>query len=405
MAETSPVLLDQERLAQLSGMTIDDVRLCASEHAINSEPGGGYRGLELVKLQLIKQVADNSGGLEHVLRRYREGGYTLGFLALCLPTSSDVAELTYGQALEEAAIPVAEMENLLRAAGLVVPAMDALVRPGDLEAFRQYALIRALPIPAEARMHALRISAEGLRRAAEVQTEVFQRHVVDPILAAYEGDMQEANSLVAELSAAANPTVTGITAWLYQRFLEFEIMKSVTQRMEDAASDGRMTSTRQRDPVVAFIDLSGFTFLSADSGDTEAAALASHFNDALLEITRAHDGRVVKMLGDGAMLFFDDPRLAVRAALRLVEQLPELGLPAARVGMNRGPIVAQSGDFYGNTINVAARINDYARPHEVLVSDSVLPDGAAGVILEEIGDISLKGVPRPVRLLRARDAG
>jgi adenylate cyclase len=82
-----------------------------------------------------------------------------------------------------------------------------------------------------------------------------------------------------------------------------------------------------------------------------------------------------------------------------------MGLPPARVGINRGPVVAQAGDFYGATVNTAARINDYARPNEVLVSASVVPDGADGIELEEIGEVSLKGVPHPVRLYRARATG
>jgi adenylate cyclase len=79
-----------------------------------------------------------------------------------------------------------------------------------------------------------------------------------------------------------------------------------------------------------------------------------------------------------------------------------VGVPPLRVGLHRGPVVAQSGDFYGSTVNLAARITDYARPNEVLVSASVLPESVDGIGLEEIGEVTLKGVAQPVRLLRAR---
>jgi class 3 adenylate cyclase len=65
-------------------------------------------------------------------------------------------------------------------------------------------------------------------------------------------------------------------------------------------------------------------------------------------------------------------------------------------------VVAQSGDYYGSTVNLAARISDYARPNEVLVSASVFPEPVDGIELEEIGEVTLKGVAQPVHLSRAR---
>ncbi len=104
------------------------------------------------------------------------------------------------------------------------------------------------------------------------------------------------------------------------------------------------------------------------------------------------------------MLFFESAPHAVLAALDLLERLPRAGLPPLRVGIHRGPVVAQSGDYYGNTVNLAARITDYARPNEVLVFSSVLPEPIDGVELDELGEVTLKGVAQPVRLSRARRA-
>ena len=75
----------------------------------------------------------------------------------------------------------------------------------------------------------------------------------------------------------------------------------------------------------------------------------------------------------------------------------------ARVGINAGSVVVQEGDYFGRTVNIAARIADYARPREVLVSEQAKRRAKlAGVQLELIGDIGLKGVSRPVTLHRAR---
>jgi adenylate cyclase len=396
----SGTLLTLERVRGLSGFTEAELEQCEAAGLISARDGG-YSGRELVKLQLVKQVAADNGGLDHVLNRYREGGYSLSWIELCLPAGFELSGLTFEEALAELSLPDEEVRTLLRAAGMPDPEPGGAVRQDELDALRRYALLRALPIPVDARMHAVRVTSESMRRAAEVQSELFSHSVVDPLLESYGDDIDTANQTVAELSAAAHPVITAITTWMYQRAMEHEILKHLTERMEQAVRTGS-TIARHRDPAVAFIDLAGFTFLSAEAGDEEAAHLAARFNDELVDITRGHGGRIVKMMGDGAMLFFDDAEAAVRACLTMVEELPKAGLPAARVGINRGPVVAQSGDYYGTTINVAARINDYARPHEVLVADCVIPDGAHGIDLEEIGPVTLRGVPTPIKLFRAR---
>jgi adenylate cyclase len=72
------------------------------------------------------------------------------------------------------------------------------------------------------------------------------------------------------------------------------------------------------------------------------------------------------------------------------------------MGINAGAVIVQEGDYFGRTVNVAARIADYARPHEVLVSDEAKKSsGVADVDFELVGDVPLKGVSKAVRLHRA----
>jgi adenylate cyclase len=96
----------------------------------------------------------------------------------------------------------------------------------------------------------------------------------------------------------------------------------------------------------------------------------------------------------------------VRSALELVAQLPEAGLPPAHVGVAAGPVVVQGGDYFGRTVNLAARIAAQAGAGQVLVSqrvaDSPPPEG---VRFAELGELPLKGISRPVRLLEACPPG
>jgi adenylate cyclase len=114
----------------------------------------------------------------------------------------------------------------------------------------------------------------------------------------------------------------------------------------------------------------------------------------------------VKWLGDGVMCHFDEPAGGVVAALEMVEQVPATGLPPARVGIDAGPVFFQDGDYFGRTVNVAARIAEYARAGEVLVSDAVLAHASdlPGCAFEEVGPAELKGVVKPVVLYLAKRA-
>jgi adenylate cyclase len=107
----------------------------------------------------------------------------------------------------------------------------------------------------------------------------------------------------------------------------------------------------------------------------------------------------VKWLGDGVMVYFRDPGPGVEAALEMVEGVLSAGLPPAHVGLHAGPVLSQQGDYFGQTVNLASRIAEYARPGEVLVSQDVV-DASAGVeaSFTEIGPVELKGVPGVVRL-------
>jgi adenylate cyclase len=111
----------------------------------------------------------------------------------------------------------------------------------------------------------------------------------------------------------------------------------------------------------------------------------------------------VKWLGDGVMVWFREPAGAVPAALQMVEEVPAAGLPPAHVGVAAGPVVVQGGDYFGRTVNLAARIAARAGAGEVLVSDRVAEsDPPEGVTFVELGELRLEGFARPVRLLEAR---
>jgi adenylate cyclase len=155
-------------------------------------------------------------------------------------------------------------------------------------------------------------------------------------------------------------------------------------------------------PAIAFLDVTGYTTLAEERGDEAAAALAAALAGAVQQTAQAHRGRPVKWLGDGVMFHFADPGRAILSGLDLVEHTERTISVPARVGINAGAVIAQEGDCFGRTVNIAARIADYARPHEVLVSEDARRSCVVdGVEFELVGDVPLKGVSRSVRLHKA----
>jgi adenylate cyclase len=128
--------------------------------------------------------------------------------------------------------------------------------------------------------------------------------------------------------------------------------------------------------------------------------------DLMQDVANRHDGRVVKMLGDGVHFHFGQPDKAVLGSLELVERAEPQGLPPAHVGVNAGPMTYVDGDYYGFTVIIAARIAAHAGPGQVLVGEAAAADGRLdGVEFEEVGPVPLKGVARPVTVYRARRPG
>ena len=159
---------------------------------------------------------------------------------------------------------------------------------------------------------------------------------------------------------------------------------------------------RQVDPpAIAFVDLSGFTERTAKAGDELAAQDATTLQGLAQAAAAAHHGRVVKLLGDGVMLRFNNARDAVIAVRELMAAITAHGLPPAHSGIASGRLVVRDGDVYGHTVNLAARIAAHGVAGEMLVSAATAESlTGTGLILEDAGQVVLKGIPEPVGLVR-----
>ncbi len=153
-----------------------------------------------------------------------------------------------------------------------------------------------------------------------------------------------------------------------------------------------------------FADIAGFTALTEVHGDHEAADLAQAFAADVRARLADYDAVLVKTIGDALMLRTPDAAAAVRLGLFLAHDLGRShGAPQVRVGMHCGPAVHRDGDWFGATVNTAARISGSAVGGEVLLSKAVhdRAGAVAGVTFASRGAHALRNLVEPVVLFAA----
>lgn len=189
----------------------------------------------------------------------------------------------------------------------------------------------------------------------------------------------------------------------YRRQQELVWTEHQIEHIEQAVESAGISLPPGPPPTMSFVDLAGYTRLTEERGDQEAAAMAARLSDIVQDAPRRYRGEVVKWAGDGVMFRFRDPSGAVLSALEILSDVPAAGLPPAHIGVAAGPVIRQGGDYYGRTVNLASRISDRAAAGQVLVNVLVveatsIPD----VRFDSIGTVDLDGMPRPIELFEAR---
>lgn len=154
-----------------------------------------------------------------------------------------------------------------------------------------------------------------------------------------------------------------------------------------------------------FADLVGFTALMAAHGDDAGAEVALDLQRAARALAVECGAEVVKAMGDAVMVHGYDAGDTVWLGLRLADEL--LANPSrqeVRVGVHTGPAIGRENDWYGTTVNVAARLAAYARGGEVLVSEGTARSiSTAGAFeLEDRGAWRPRGAPTPIQVFVAR---
>ena len=371
-----------------------DLGILAPEEDDRFSPGDVRRVL------MAKSLEDAGIPLEGVADAIQRGALTLAFFdAASYERFATLTGESFGQVSARTGIPLELLTVIREAIGMAQPSPDDRLREDEMaivpflelqlsEGFRPAAIERLL-----------RVQGDSTRRIADAESAWWDSEVIGPAAAASKGpeeignaDLSDRISPLSEQAMLAMYHAQQARAWTGNIIDAFETM------MEKAGIHSRL----ERVPAICFLDITGYTRLTQEHGDDAAADLAATVARLVQRSSVQHGGKTIKWLGDGVMFYFRDPGPGVRAALEMVDGLQAAGLPPAHVGLHAGPVLYQQGDYFGQTVNLTARIADYARPGEVLVSDAVADASQEnGIAFGEIGHVELKGVNGTVQLLRA----
>ncbi len=182
-----------------------------------------------------------------------------------------------------------------------------------------------------------------------------------------------------------NQQVFGVDLTTTLDHLVSALIKDVTDVTAATGAEGTMT--------LVFTDIVDSTMLTEHIGDATWADLMARHGDAVASVADANGGRVVKLLGDGAMLAFESARAAVRAAVGIQKSAADEPF-AVRIGIHTGEIIRTGEDLLGLTVNKAARVASAAGPHQIMVSSTTLDvmGSIPGVTAGETRIVTLKGL-------------
>jgi adenylate cyclase len=356
----------------------------------------GTRGeARKARRELLEELAADGVSLDDLRRAVEEDRLAL------LP----VERVLQGEGRRYTAAEVAERagvdEDLLRrnrsALGVADPGPDEpAFTDEDVDAAKRMAALRDAGLPEEGILEVSRVIGLALTQVAAASRTLLAQS----ILAESHTEAEVARRF-AEGARELGPMMGPILEYVLNLHLRELVRSDVIGRAEIAA--GGLPGAQE--VTACFADMVGFTKLGEELPPEELGALTGRLGELAREVAEP-PVRLVKMIGDAAMLVSPDNDALVDAAIELVarSEAEGEGFPPLRAGLARGPALTRAGDWYGRPVNLASRITGIAHPGSVLVSGDARDASSNGYRWSFAGERRLKGIDGKVKLYRARPA-
>jgi len=339
------------------------------------------------RLALLEWLAQRGITREEMVAADRRG--------LLVSLAGDVAlrperRWTLAEFADRVGLPPARVKELMLAAGLLPPDPDdPAFNEDDVATFATFS-VGAAQFGERAVLRFVGVMGSSLARVAEAALSLFYTNVELPIRATNATELTLAQAILRAIeSVQVVPTVmTGF----FRAHMETAITHFRHARRSPVAETAHFT--------VGFVDLVGYSRLARRITASELGAIIDRFEDTAHEVATVRGGRVVKLVGDEVMFVTTTAAAGCDIALALVERFADDPSITPRGGLASGDVLPRGGDYYGPTVNVAARLAEIAVPNELLVTAEVAAEAAsAGLRFQPAGRRLLKGFDEPMTLL------
>jgi len=345
------------------------------------------------RLELLQRLAGEGVPLAE-LREAVEGG-RLTLLPVERALAGDGPRYTPREIAEKSGIDLALLQRVTAAVGIPYPDPDERsLTEADLEEACRVQAFHDAGLPEEGILQVARTIGMATARIAEANRELVVRTLMQP------GDTER--DLALRFAAAAEhmlPIFEPTLNYAFRAHMLEQIRRDVIGGADLAAGEPGSAPAMS----VCFADLVGFTKLG-EQVETEELGLIAGRLDELATAVAEPPVRLVKLIGDAAMLVSADAAAMVEAALRMVEAADAEGdeFPRLRAGIAHGSVHVQAGDYYGRPVNLASRLTAIAKPGSVLVDAAASEAASAAFTYSFAGEKRLKGFDSKTKLFRAR---
>jgi adenylate cyclase len=346
--------------------------------------------------ELLERLSSEGVSLEELREAVAAARLTL--LPVERALAGDGARYTPREIAELSDVDIDLLQRATAAIGIPYPDLDSrTLTEADLETAHRVRAFLDAGLPEDGIIQVARTIGTGTARIAAANRELTVRTLMQP------GDTER--DLALRFAAAAEylmPLIEPTLVYALRAHTLEQVRRDVIGAADLASGEIRGTA----DVTVCFADLVEFTRLGEEIAPEELGSVAGKFEEMAVEVA-VPPVRLVKMIGDAAMLVCAEPGAMLDAAVTLVEAAEAEGdeFPFVRAGIAFGPAIAQSGDYYGSSVNKASRITGIARPGSVLVDEATKDAVGEGYDYSFAGERRLKGFDARAKLFRARRAG
>ena len=345
------------------------------------------------RLELLRQLEQEGCSLDELKRAVEEG--RLALLPVERVLTGKGPRYTSVEIAEKSGVEKDFLDRLWRAMGLAVADPDdPAYGEYDLEGARRIKTYREAGMPDEALLEISRVMGQGMASLAATIGNAFGETFLQA------GDTErdlgmryaEASRHLVPLLA---PTLEHALRLHQREMVRQSVIYDVELESGEFVPDTPIT--------VAFADLVGFTKLGERIPPDELGAVAGRLGELAQEVVKP-PARLVKTIGDAAMLVSRESEPLLAAALDLVEAADTEGegFPQLRAGLAHGPALARSGDWYGRPVNLASRITDFALPGSVVAAKEVREETNGDYAWSFAGKRRFKNVRGDVTVFRVR---